>query len=140
VLAAASVIAKNVFLDYGLVKSDAGQTRATRLLVLAVAALAFLVWAFAKTTLVGLLLVSYNGVTQFFPGVILSFSPRTRPTAAAVAAGICAGLIALAAFAALGISGAWGVNIGFAALGCNLVVLALAQAVTVKRSQGSSAL
>jgi SSS family solute:Na+ symporter len=140
VLAAASVIAKNVFLDYGLVKSDAGQTRATRLLVLAVAALAFLVWAFAKTTLVGLLLVSYNGVTQFFPGVILSFSPRTRPTAVAVAAGICAGLIALAAFAARGISGFYGVNIGFAALGCNLVGLALAQAVTVKRSQGSDAL
>lgn len=130
VLAAASVVAKNVLYDYGFVKSDAAQMRATRLLVLVVAALAFVVWAFAKTTLVGLLLVSYTGVTQFFPGVTLSFSNRTRPRAVAVAAGICAGLVALAAFAARGVGNIGGVNNGFAALAFNVLVLGIVQLVT----------
>jgi SSS family solute:Na+ symporter len=134
VLAAASVVAKNVLLDYGFVKSDAAQTRATRFLVLAVAALAFVVWAFAKTTLVGLLLVSYNGVTQFFPGVVLSFSQRSRPAAIAVAAGIGAGLLALAVFAVRGTATILGANVGFAALALNVAALGIVQLVAVKRT------
>jgi len=140
VLAAASVVAKNVFLDYGIVKTDAGQTRATRLLVLVVAGLAFVVWAFAKTTLVGLLLVSYNGVTQFFPGVVLSFSARSRPSAFAVGAGIAGGLVALAFFAWRGIATVYGINIGFAALAVNVAILACAALSRVERSRGYRAL
>jgi len=122
ILAAASIVAKNVLADYGLVRSDAQQTRATRVLVLVVALLAFGFWAFAKTTLVGLLLIAYNGVTQLFPGVVLSFV-RPRPPAAAVAAGIVTGVAALVVFAARGTSAAGGLNVGIVALALNATVL-----------------
>jgi len=56
--------------------------------VLVVALLAFGFWALAKVTLVGLLLIGYNGITQLFPGVVLGVA--TRRPALAVGAGIVA--------------------------------------------------
>ncbi|MGD0053434.1 MAG: sodium:solute symporter family protein, partial [Vulcanimicrobiaceae bacterium] len=53
-LAAASIVGKNVLADYGIARGDAAQTLATRILVLIVALLAFGFWALAHTTLVGL--------------------------------------------------------------------------------------
>ena len=52
----------------GMLKSEADQMRATRVLVLIVGALALIFWLFARTSLAGLLPIGYNGVTQFFPG------------------------------------------------------------------------
>lgn len=127
ILAAASIVAKNVFADNGLVRDDAAQTRLTRVLVLVVALLAFGFWALAKTTLVGLLLIAYNGITQLFPGVALGLAAR-RPPALAVGAGIVAGLIALIWFTASGISQFHGINTGLIALAINAAVLALASA------------
>jgi len=75
-LAAASIVSKNVFADYGIVQGTAAQTRTSRILVLVVALLAFGFWALAKTTLVGLLLIGYNGITQLFPGVVLGVAAR----------------------------------------------------------------
>jgi SSS family solute:Na+ symporter len=122
ILAAASIVSKNVLGDMlGLAKSSADQTRATRLLVLVVALLAFVFWAFANTTLVGLLLISYNGITQLFPGAVLSFA-RVRPSPAGVAAGIVAGIVALAAFAFTGTTIVAGLNIGLVALALNFAV------------------
>jgi SSS family solute:Na+ symporter len=122
ILAAASIVAKNILGDtLGIATTNAAQTRATRILVLLVASFAFLFWALAKTTLVGLLLISYNGITQLFPGVALSFA-RTRPSAVGIAAGILAGIAALTAFALRGTSVVGGVNVGLAALGLNAVV------------------
>ena len=78
-LAAASIVGKNVFADYGFARGEAAQTRTTRILVLVVALLAFGFWALAKTTLVGLLLIAYNGITQLFPGVVLGIASRRPP-------------------------------------------------------------
>ena len=47
-LAAASIVGKNVFADYGIARDAASQTRTTRILVLVVALLAFGFWAIAK--------------------------------------------------------------------------------------------
>jgi SSS family solute:Na+ symporter len=122
ILAAASIVSKNVLGDMlGLATSSEQQTRATRLLVLVVALLAFLFWAYAKTTLVGLLLISYNGITQLFPGAVLSFA-RVRPSPAGVAAGIVTGIVALAAFAFKGTSIVAGINVGMVALALNFAV------------------
>jgi SSS family solute:Na+ symporter len=121
-LAAASIVGKNVFADYGVTRGEAAQTRTTRILVLVVAVLAFAFWALAKTTLVGLLLIGYNGITQLFPGVVLGIAAR-RPPAAAVGAGIVAGLLTLVYFAATGTSQAAGVNTGLVALAINAAVL-----------------
>ena len=129
VLGAASLVAKNVLVDYGIVRGDRAQTIATRVLVLVVAALAFLFWAVARTTLVGLLLIAYNGVTQFFPGVVLSFSPRIRPKPIAVAAGILTGLATLAYFAITSAPTPLGINGGMIALFLNVVSLFVVDAI-----------
>jgi SSS family solute:Na+ symporter len=122
ILAAASIVSKNVLGDtLGVAKTSAAQTRATRILVLVVASFAFGFWAVAKTTLVGLLLISYNGITQLFPGVVLSFAP-VRPSAAGIAAGIVTGIAALTAFALSGKSVVGGINIGLLALSLNILV------------------
>jgi SSS family solute:Na+ symporter len=122
ILAAASIVSKNVLGDtFGVAKTSAAQTRATRILVLVVASLAFGFWALAKTTLVGLLLIAYTGITQLFPGAALSFAP-SRPSAVGVAAGILTGIAVLAAFAVTGTTIVGGVNVGIVALGLNIVV------------------
>jgi SSS family solute:Na+ symporter len=123
-LAAASIVGKNVLADYGVARDPASQTRATRILVLVVALLAFGFWALAKTTLVNLLLIGYNGITQLFPGVVLGLTER-RPPALAVGAGLVAGLAALIWFARGGQGQIAGINTGLIALALNVVVLAI---------------
>lgn len=126
-LAAASILSKNLLADqFGVAREGAAQTRTTRALVVAVAAAAFVFWLFAKTTLVGLLLIAYNGITQLFPGVALSFGYR-RPSALAVGAGIGAGILVLVWTAASATTTVGGVNVGLAALAVNSVTVALVQ-------------
>lgn len=128
-LAAASIVGKNVFADYGIARDAAEQTRMTRLLVLVVALLAFGFWALAKTTLVGLLLIGYNGIAQLVPGVVLGVTNR-RPPAIAVGAGIIAGIIALIYYAITGSGQLSGINTGLIALAINIVVMGIVWAVT----------
>jgi len=130
ILSAASIVAKNLFMDYGMVKTESGSVTATRILVLVVSLLAFSFWFFARQTLVGLLLIAYTGITQFFPGVALSFSPRLRPNAAGTGAGIAAGIITLAIFATHKTSTLAGINSGFLALILNVIVLFTVSALT----------
>jgi SSS family solute:Na+ symporter len=125
ILGAASLIAKNVLVDYGLIRGDRAQTIATRVLVVVVAVLAFGFWAIARTTLVGLLLIAYNGIAQFFPGVVLSFSARIRPRPLAVGAGMIAGIATLSYFAATGAPTPFALNAGLVALALNLTTLGL---------------
>jgi SSS family solute:Na+ symporter len=96
--------------------------------VLVVAVLAFAFWAYAKTTLVGLLLIGYNGIAQLVPGVVLGVTSR-RPSALPVGAGIIAGLLTLIVFAFYGTSQVVGINTGLIALAINIAVTALLWAV-----------
>jgi SSS family solute:Na+ symporter len=89
------------------------------------AALAFGLWVFNRSTLVGLLLISYSGITQLFPGVILSLRKRP-PHPASVAAGIVVALLLLAWFAFQGVNVVYGVHVGAAALIANTVCLFVA--------------
>jgi solute:Na+ symporter, SSS family len=121
-LAGASVITKNVAGDlFGVATTDASRTLLTRILVLVVALLALGVWLTAQKTVVELLLLYYNGVTQFAPGAFAAFLYK-RATALAVGAGIAVGLAVAIPLAALNIS-PWGINAGFLALIANVVVL-----------------
>jgi SSS family solute:Na+ symporter len=138
ILAAASIVSKNVLADtFGIATTDAGQTRAARILVLVVALLAFLFWVYAKTTLVGLLLIAYNGITQLFPGVVLSFA-RVRPAPAGVAAGIVTGIAALAAFALAHLGVVGGINVGMVALALNFAVTILVGYLIAVSASGAS--
>lgn len=133
-LAAASIVGKNVLADYGIASGEAAQTMATRILVLVVALLAFGFWALAHQTLVGLLLIGYNGITQLFPGVVLGVGAR-RPSALAVGAGIVTGIVVLIVFTGARVSQLYGVNSGIVALAANIVVLAIVAALAPARTR-----
>jgi SSS family solute:Na+ symporter len=123
-LAAASILSKNVLADqFGLALEPKAQVRATRAFVLLVACAAFGFWLLARVTLVGLLLIAYNGITQLFPGVALSFRAR-RPAALSIGLGILTGLVILIWAACGGVTLLAGINIGLLALGANFVVVA----------------
>ncbi|HEX3369874.1 MAG TPA: sodium:solute symporter family protein [Candidatus Cybelea sp.] len=123
-LAAASVAMKNIAGDvFNLGRTPASQTRITRILVLVVAVLALAVWLLAQRTVVELLLLYYNGVTQCAPGVFATFLWR-RSTALGVGAGIVTGLLVAIPLAAMSIN-PWGINAGLIGLGANVIVLVL---------------
>ena len=126
-LATASILSKNVLADqFGVARDPATQTWATRGCVLLVAFAAFFFWLEAKATLVGLLLIAYNGITQLFPGVALSFLPR-RPAAGSIAAGILTGIVILAWASTHAVSVAAGLNIGLVALAANGATVAICE-------------
>jgi SSS family solute:Na+ symporter len=112
-LGAATVISRNVL----------GHTRWVRPLVLACAALALILWLFARTTLVDLLLFYYNGISQVAPGIMLGLCWK-RVNVWAVAAGLVAGeTVAMLTLHAN--AGPWGLNLGFVALCINVAVCVL---------------
>ncbi len=122
ILGAASLFTKNVLGDgFGVATDDVARLRATRLLIVVVAALALVWWLAARTSLVGLLLIGYSGVTQFFPGVVMALA-RTRPSALAVGAGIVSGIIVVAVAGSLATPTLLGLNVGLFALLVNVTV------------------
>ncbi len=128
-LASASILSKNLLADqFGVAREPAAQTLATRGLVLLLACAAFGFWVEAKATLVGLLLISYNGITQLFPGVVLSFLAR-KPAAASVGTGIAAGIGVLTWAAVQDVKIVGGLNLGLVALASNVAVLAACEGV-----------
>ena len=130
ILAAASLITKNVMGDWlGIATTDRERTLTTRILVLVVAALSLFFWLVAKSSLVGLLLMGYNGVTQFFPGVVLAFAWK-RTSAWGVGAGIVVGVAMVAYLSLTGRSVFEGVNSGFAALILNAIVCVVVSLLT----------
>jgi solute:Na+ symporter, SSS family len=127
-LGAASIFSKNVLGAFGIATSDAARTAATRASVIVVALLALGFWLVEQRTIVELLLIYYNGITQFMPAVAAAFLwPRVNVWGAA--SGIVAGLALVIVFAVSGIS-LWGVNPGFAALLANVLVMVTVSGVT----------
>ena len=121
-LGAASVLAKNVLGDLlHIGESELGRTRATRALVIVIALFALTLWLTERTTLVDLLLIYYNGITQMLPGVVFALVWR-RIGAVPVAAGIAAGIITVAILQYGQAVNAHGLNTGFFALGINVIV------------------
>jgi Na+/proline symporter len=123
ILAAASLLSRNLS-RFGLpAEKQEQRTAATRLWIVLLSILAFGLLVFARTTLVGLLLlIAYSGITQIFPGLMLSLRKRL-PHPWSVAIGIVVGLALLIVFAATGTSIVFGVNFGLVALIANAVVL-----------------
>ena len=117
ILAAASLLSRNL-----LPAKEEQVTQRTRLYIIVLALSAFLLWVFNRVTLVGLLLVGYSGITQLFPGVVLSLRKRP-PHALSVAIGIIVALVLLTIFAVEGTSVIYGANVGTVALAVNIVCL-----------------
>jgi len=121
-LSAASLISKNVLGDaLGMATSDRSRLLITRILVVLVGLLSLGLWLTEDKSLVSLLLVYYNGVTQFMPAFVFGFLWK-RTSVWGVTAGIVGGL-ALAAYLAFNNLQIGGANPGFLALALNVVLL-----------------
>ncbi len=120
-LSTASLLSKNVLSDaFGIARGDRARTWTTRALVLVIAAAALGMWLFVHVSLVEYLLLTYNVVTQFAPGVILGLFWK-RLSLCPVTCGIIGGEIVAAVLTVHPI-GLYGVNAGFLALAFNVVV------------------
>jgi SSS family solute:Na+ symporter len=79
---------------------------------------------FTSTTLVSLLLISYAGVAQFFPGVVLGLYWR-RATTSAVFTGMAAGVATAMILMLTHHDPLFGVSAGFVALCLNFALVVL---------------
>ncbi|MHB8755518.1 MAG: hypothetical protein ACYC92_11265 [Candidatus Acidiferrales bacterium] len=103
--------------------SDARVAKLARVMVGFVMAIALYFAMHSSTTLVNLLLWGYDGVTQFFPGVVLGLYWR-RVTRVGVWSGMVAGIATLAVLLLGKNDPFFGVNAGFVALCVNFAVVA----------------
>ncbi|MFC0397432.1 sodium:solute symporter family protein [Paraburkholderia rhizosphaerae] len=119
---------------------DAVVARLARMLVPLVALVAVLFTLHGGETIVALLLMGYNFVTQLFPALVCSLAPGNRVTKQGAFCGIAVGVLVVAATSVMHLSVGQllpflpdmlkDVNIGFLALTLNVIVLAIVSAVT----------
>jgi solute:Na+ symporter, SSS family len=121
-LSSASVVAKNIAGDlFNIGIDDAGRLRVTRIMVVALGLLSLGLWLAYRTTLVDLLLLTYNGISQFMPAYAFGAYWK-RTTTAGVTAGIVVGIVLALSLAATG-TAPFGINPGFIGLTVNVLVL-----------------
>jgi len=122
VLFASTLIAKNIY-QTGI-NPKASEERVmslSRLMVLAITTLALVFAVFFPNELVPLLILGYDGVCQFFPGVVLGLFWK-RVTKAAVFSGIISGLGVVAVLILTGKDPFLGLNAGFVGLFVNSII------------------
>jgi solute:Na+ symporter, SSS family len=121
-LGSATLIAKNIYQPLtGGSASPASLMRVSRVSMLGVAALALVLALWSPKELVLLLMFGYDGVTQFFPGLVIAVTTR-RVTAGPVSAGLLTGEAAVVFLVATGRDPYLGLNAGFVALALNAMV------------------
>jgi len=122
VLFASTLVAKNIYkTGFRPDASEETVVRLSRFMVLVISGVALLFAIYLPNALVNLLLIGYDGVTQFFPGVVFGlFWKRTH--AAAVWAGLITGIALVALLVLGGHDPIWGMNAGFVALAANFAV------------------
>ena len=129
-LAGATLMAKNVYRPLvGRELDDQHLMRATRvfLMVIAVVALVLAVWA--PTEIVFLLIFGYDGITQFFPGVVLGLFTR-RASALPVGLGLVTGEVVVVSLLWTKNDPVFGMNAGFVGLAANVAVVLVAMLVS----------
>ena len=122
VLFASTLLAKNVYqTGFNPGASPEQVMKLSRFLVLAITALALLFAICFPKALVQLLLIGYDGVSQFFPAVVLGlFWKRIR--ALAIWVGLATGIGLVALLVLSGHDPLWGLNAGFLALAANFAL------------------
>lgn len=145
-IAAATILAQNVYRVLSPSTSDRGISLLARALVPVLALIAAIMTLRGGQAIVALLLMGYNFVTQLFPALILSLGRRPKVSTAAAFAGILAGELTVAVVTVSGSSVStllpaapqWmkDLNVGIVALAVNVLVLGLV-AVVVPRRQSA---
>jgi solute:Na+ symporter, SSS family len=138
-LTAATLCVKNVFRPiFAPSMNDAQLAKLAKVMVLVLSLISLYFAIYSSTTLVGLLLLGYAGVTQFFPGVVLGLFWR-RITTAGVFSGIVVGLVIVASLMLTKRDPFMGLNAGFLALCANFIVTFIVSLVTPTQPDGFEA-
>jgi SSS family solute:Na+ symporter len=122
VMYAATLLSKNVY--RAAIRPDAGDAavfRMSRALVVVIMAGALVLCVLLPLDLVSLLILGYDGVCQFFPGVVMGLFWK-RATKQGVLAGLAAGLAVTTGLILGGRDPLWGLNAGFVGLAVNGLV------------------
>jgi solute:Na+ symporter, SSS family len=146
---ASTLLANDVY--RGMLKRDAPDAAVrnlARVLVPVVALVAVAFTLHGGETIVALLLMGYNFVTQLFPAMLCSLARHNRATRQGAFCGILTGVAVVAITTLMHVSvgqlfpflpdAAKDVNIGFMALALNIIVFVVVSAVTQPRSSGQS--
>ncbi len=144
-MAAATLLANNIYRTVHRRAADATISRAAKLMVPLVALAAVLLTLRGGDTIVALLLMGYSFVTQLFPSMVASLLPRNRVTAPGAMAGIVAGVATVAATVLTHATTRdllpWlprplqDLNIGIVALALNVIALTVVSRLTQPRPQ-----
>jgi SSS family solute:Na+ symporter len=122
VLFASTLLAKNVYqAGFNPSASEAAVMRLSRAMVVVVTSTALIFALFLPNALVNLLLIGYDGVSQFFPGVVLGLFWR-RVSRRGVICGLLTGLVIVVALVFGRHDPFLGMNAGFVALAVNAIV------------------
>jgi solute:Na+ symporter, SSS family len=136
ILTAATLLAKNLFRPtFAPAMTDDSVVKLAKVLAVATTGIALYFAVYSSTTLVGLLLMGYDGVAQFLPGVMLGLYWK-RTTMFGVFTGLVLG-IATSAFLILGkMDPFMGVNAGFFALCINFLFTVVVSFLTPSEPSG----
>ncbi|MFB3904212.1 MAG: sodium:solute symporter [Acidobacteriota bacterium] len=133
ILCAATLLSKNVYqLSLRPSASEATVVRLSRGLVVVLTGLALVFAIVVPKALVALLLLGYDGVTQFFPGVVLGLFWK-RASRNGVLAGLLAGLGLVLALLLTGNDPWLGINAGFVALVVNAAMTVIVSLLVVTK-------
>jgi solute:Na+ symporter, SSS family len=136
ILTAGTLFAKNFVRPlFAPSMTDDAVAKLAKVMVVFTTGIAMYFAIYSSTTLVGLLLFAYSGVTQFFPGVVFGLFWR-RATAAAVAAGIITGVGVSMILISTKHDPFLGWNAGFLALCLNALVTAVVSLMTAPQQSG----
>jgi SSS family solute:Na+ symporter len=139
ILTASTLFAKNLYRPLIAPRmTDDQVARLARASALVLGSISLALATYTSTTLVSLLLISYAGVAQFFPGVVLGLYWR-RATTGAVFTGMVAG-VAAAVILMLTHRDPWfGVSASFLALFLNFALVVLVSLLAPAPQTGSDA-
>ena len=141
ILTAGTLFAKNFYRPlFSPSMSDDDVARLAKVMVVVVTGVAMYFALHSSTTLVGLLLLGYSGVAQFFPGVVLGLYWK-RVNALAVMSGLVVGIGLGAVLTFTKHDPVMGINAGFLALCLNMAttaVLSLLTEVDANSSEGKA--
>jgi SSS family solute:Na+ symporter len=136
ILSAATLFAKNFFRPmFKPSMKDDDVAKLAKVMVVVITGFALYFAIYSSTSLVGLLLLAYAGIAQFFPGVIFGLYWK-RVTAAGVFAGILAGVGMSMILILSQHDPLIGLNAGFVALCLNVAVTVVASVLTPAQRNG----
>jgi SSS family solute:Na+ symporter len=123
VLFASTLIGKNIYKGIKPGASDESVMRLSRIMVLVIMTAALVFAILLPNELVNLLILGYDGVCQFFPGVVFGLFWR-RATKNGIFAGLVAGIGLVALLILTGRDPFLGLNAGFVGLCLNTLIAA----------------